>query len=246
MFFYLKQNSIMKVAFKILLVTIISLIIGLDLNAQLPTTDSLIYSKYWNKILPYSVHSKGDFLYAGIDNNIQLIYPDAFSQNFKIILSTQNGFLAKDSNAFLTIPSHAGHSFFSISIVSKENDTILIGKKQFIVKNVPYPILQIKNIIIDDQKTISRNAFCCGDSLQLYFTEDLPNSKSWYHIESFTINYFYGGVTMSVMNEGPILNKTSIELLNKFAPGKEIALKVLTVTPTNILRYLPLVRFKIL
>jgi hypothetical protein len=208
--------------------------------------DSALIKRYWNKVNIKSISSLGNNLYNGIDNYIQLIFPDRQSSTYKYYLTTNNGELFEyDETSYLTVPKNIGRSFISIHVITDENDTLLIGKKQLLVLNLPRPILKIGNTIISDQSDIDKQVFYKGDTLKIFFTDDLPESSNWYKIGWFSIGYAYGKIYVSAENNGDVINDEAKNFLNKIKPGCEVNIKVNTVSPSSLLRNLPLVKFKI-
>jgi hypothetical protein len=208
--------------------------------------DSALIKRYWNKVNIKSISSVGNNLYNGIDNFIQLVFPDRQSSTYKYYLSTNNGDLYEyDETSFLTVPKNLGRSYISINVITDDNDTLLIGKKQFPVINLPRPILKIGNTVINDQANIDKQTFFNGDTLKIFFTEDLPESENWYKIGWFSIGYSYGTMYISEDNNGNVFTQESKNLLDKVKPSWEVNIKVNSISPSGLLRNLPLVKFKI-
>jgi len=215
---------------------------------KLSATDSIIVKSYRNKILPKAINSKKDVLYNGIDNTLVLQYPDEHSKSFKYFLKTHNGIIYKADAGpgYNTIPKNSGRAFVSVFFINKNNDTLLIGKKEFAVLNIPLPSLKVKDIIINDQSSVDRKIFFTNDSIKVLFSEDIPASENWCVIERFNIGYAYGGVYVSIDNETPLLNKKTLDFLRKLRPSQELVIKVTSITPTGIIRHLPIVRFRVM
>jgi hypothetical protein len=208
--------------------------------------DSLLIKQYWNRINITSITSKGNNLYNGIDNYIQLVFPDKASSTFHYYISTNNGNIYEyDETSYLTIPKSSGRSFFSIYIITENNDTLMIAKKQLNVLNLPLPSLKIGNTVISEQTLIKKEILLGGDTLKVFFTEDIPESVNWYKIERFSVGYIYGTIYVSADNNGPIISDEAKNLLNKIRPGIEINIKINSVSPSGLLKNLPLVKFKV-
>lgn len=216
-------------------------------SQKLSASDSALVKTYRNKILPKAVNSKKDVLYNGIDNALMLQYPDESSKSFRYYLKSHNGIVykAESGYGFNIIPKNSGRAFISIFVI-KNNDTILVGKKEFAVLNIPLPCLKVKDIVIKDQATVDRRVFFTGDSIKVLFSEDIPSSDTWCIIERFNIGYAYGGVYVSIDNETPILTNKTLDFLKKLKPAQEVVIKVTSITPTGIIRHLPIVRFRAL
>jgi len=214
---------------------------------KLSAYDSLLIKTYRNKILPKAVNSKKDFLYNGIDNTLILQFPDEASKSFKYLIKTHNGIIDKGDVAsrYNIIPRNSGRAFISIYVITKKVDTILVGKKEFTVLSIPQPSLKIKDVVISEQSSIDRRIFFTGDSLKVLFSEDIPTSDTWCIIERFNVGCVYGGVYVSVDNETPLLTGKTLDFIKKLKPAQELVIKVTSITPTGIIRHLPIVRFRI-
>jgi hypothetical protein len=215
-------------------------------SQQLNSSDTLLIKQYWNKIYPVSKTSVSGVLYSGIDNYLELSFPDEDSKNYAYHLTTNNGKMFAAENGYLTIPDRAGRSFINIYLITYNSDTLLVGKKQLLVKNVPYPAIKIGNTVVKDSITLDRGIFFANDSMQLFFTDDLPESGKWYRIVNFSIGYVFGSVYISVDADGAKFDQKVRELIRKVNPGKDVLIRVNSVTPTRVLHYLPVVKFKII
>jgi hypothetical protein len=213
---------------------------------KMTSNDSMIYRNYWNKIGIKATGSKGDYLYNGIDNHLQVRCPDSISSKLRLFLGVNNGKIFKTEDGYLTIPKNVGRSFVTTYYSNENNDTLVIGKKQFIVLAISSPTLQIGQTIIKEKSTVDKNVFFTADSLKLFFTDDYPESEHWFNIEYFMIGYSYGGVYISVDNEGAKLSPKTLEFIKKLNPGQDVVIKVNSITPSTMLISLPLMRFKIL
>jgi hypothetical protein len=215
------------------------------LLAQKNAEDSALMKKYWNRVNIQSITSKGNNLYNGIDNYVQLVFPDKTSSTFKYILTSNNGEIYEyDETSFLALPKTNGWAFIAISIITENEDTLLIGKKRFPVINLPLPALKIGNTVISDQSDIDKNIFLSSDTLKVFFTDDIPECTTWYKIERFSIGYAYGKIYVSADNNGAVFKDEARTLVNKIRQGLEVNIKVHTVSPSGILKNLPLVKFK--
>jgi len=210
-------------------------------------SDSLLIRKYWDKIQLKSVTSKSGNLYVGINNYLELMFPSNEAVPYKVVLKTNNGKTQLINNKFVTIPTFAGNSYLRIYIINSNSDTLLVGRKKFTVFSIPDPSLIIGQTVINEKSNINRNVLLSGDSLKLYFTDDLPESSQWYHIDYFNSGYTYGGAFIYEDNDGAVFSKNSIEMIRKQMSGQEFVIKVVAVSPAaKHFRILPIVRFKII
>jgi hypothetical protein len=152
-----------------------------------------------------------------------------------------------DNNRFKTVPKFAGNSYVGVYMINSNNDTLLIGKKKFTVLRIPDPCLKVGNTVINDNGAISRNELLKGDSLKLFFTEDIPESIHWYNIDYFSSGYRYGGSFFYEENKGPLFSKNAMDIIKKQLPGQELVIKVVSISPkAEHFRIMPIVRFKML
>ena len=230
---------------KYTLLIVILFISNTTYSQKLSEADSLLRRKYYHRILPKAINSKIDILYSGIDNLIEIQFPDEASKRFKCLLKTNNGIIFESDNSYNTIPKNAGRSFISTYIITDKKDTILFGKKEFEVQNVPIPCLKVGSEIIKDQSIIDKKTFLNGDSLKVFFTDDIRSSENWCTIEFFNIGYTYGGKFISVDNKGALLTKNAFDFMSKLKSNASMVIKVSSINCSMIFKHLPLVRFKI-
>lgn len=214
-------------------------------SQRIDYNDSLLIRKYRNKVYPKSVTSVSNTLYAGIDNDLVMVYPDEKSKTYNYIVTTNNGSLYKTEDGYLNIPRNAGRSFFSIYLINEDHDTLLIGKKQFIVRNLPLASIKVGNVLISEGAEINKSLFMNGDSVKMFFTDDLPESAEWYIVKSFTVGYPYGKQFISADNDGPVVGEDVKSLINKVTENREISIRVNIVAPSGILRFLPITKFRL-
>jgi len=214
-------------------------------SQKISEADSLLRRKYYHKIYPTAINSKSDVLYDGIDNVLEIQYPDEASKKLKCILKTHNGILFESDNTYVTIPRNAGRAFISTYIITENKDTILIGKKEFTVQDVPIPCLKIGGEVIKDQSIIDRKVFFHGEVLQVFFLDDIKNSENWCTVEYFNLGYTYGGKYISVDNKGALLSKRTLDFIEKLKPSENMVIKVSDINCSKVFKHLPLVRFKI-
>lgn len=206
--------------------------------------DSLLIRKYRNKIYPQSVTSLSNTLYAGMDNDLVMVYPDEKSKTYNYIITTNNGSLYKTEEGYLNIPRNAGRAFFSIYLINEDQDTLLVGKKQFVVRNLPLASIKVGNVLIREGAKVNKALFMNGDSVKLFFTDDLPESAEWYVVKSFTVGYPYGRKFISADNNGPVIGEDIKNLISKVIDERDISIRVNIVAPSGILRFLPITKFK--
>jgi hypothetical protein len=224
--------------------TFVILFQGLLHARTIDGADSALIKTYWNRVNIKSLTSLNNNLYNGIDNYLTLVCPDQESAAFRFYLTCNNGSIYDyDEGTFLALPQNIGKAFIAIKIITNDNDTLLIGKKTLNVLNLPLPALKIGNTVISENTVISKQVFFSNDTLKLFFSEDLPESNSWYKIEWFSIGYTYGSIYKSVDNYSPVFKAETLKVLQQACKNCELVIKVHTVSPSGILKNLPLVRF---
>ncbi|HEY4787694.1 MAG TPA: hypothetical protein VIH57_16670 [Bacteroidales bacterium] len=208
----------------------------------------MLIKKYWDKIQLVSITSRSGDLYAGINNSLEVMFPEGETLPYKVHLTTNNGSIKPlNSDRFVTDPKFVGNSYVRIFLVVSNNDSVLVGRKKFTVSSIPSPCLKIGQTIIQENSTVNRKIFFGNDSLKLYFTNDLPESDDWYKIDFFNSGFTYGGAYFYEDNKGPILSKNAIDVIQKQLPGREMVIKVISVTPkAQHFRIMPIIRFKII
>ena len=211
---------------------------------KISEADSLLRQKYYHRVFPKAINSINNFLYDGIDNAMVMEYPDEASKKLHYLVKTHNGIIFETDSGYITIPKNTGRAFISVFMLT-DHDTILLGKKEFTVLNVPIPTLKIGKSIVKDLAAIDRQDFFRGDSLKVYFTDDLEYSDNWCKVEYFNIGYVFGGKYFSVDNKGPMLSGKTLDFIAKLKFNQEIVIKVMSVDCSHIFKHLPLVRFKI-
>lgn len=214
-------------------------------SQRIDYNDSLLIRKYRNKVYPKSVTSLSNTLYAGIDNDLVMVYPDDKSKAYHYMITTNNGSLYKTEDGYLNIPRNAGRAFFSIYLINEELDTLLIGKKQFVVRNLPLASVKVGNVVIREGAELNKALFLNGDSIKLFFTDDVPESAEWYVVKSFTMGYSYGRQFISAENRSPVIGEDIKNLISKVTEDREISIRVNIVAPSGILRFLPITKFKL-
>lgn len=221
---------------------------GANVTAQtLDHSDSILISKYWDKIRIVSITSKSGDLYTNYNNYLEIRMPENVFAPSSTILKTNNGTIEKDDKNLITVPKFAGNSYFSIYMINEDNDTVLVGRQRLTVNRLPEPCLKIGQTVINDQSKVNRNIFFSGDSLKLFFTDDLPESSQWYHIDYFNSGFTYGGAYFYEENKGAMFSKKSLDLIKRHMPGQDFIIKVMAVSPKSFQsRFLPIIRFKML
>lgn len=214
---------------------------------RLSSSDSLLIKKYWDKIQIYSTTSKSGNLYVNINNYLSLKFPGNEAPPYELILKTNNGKVETLDNKYITVPKFIGNAYIRVLAITPKQDTLLICKKKLSVLGIPEPSLIIGNTVISENSTINRNALLSGDSLKLFFTEDLPESTRWYRIDYFNAGYTYGGAYFYEDNKGAFFSKKSLEIVRKQLPGQEFVIKVIAISPMPEYNFiLPIIRFKFL
>jgi hypothetical protein len=216
-------------------------------SQKIDSKDSLLILKFWDKIQISSITSQSGNLYVGINNYLELKFPKGETLPYRLFLKTNNGTLDLVTNKFVIVPKYIGNSYIRIYIINDHNDTLLIGRKKLIVLGIPDPCLILGHTIIHENSIVNRNIFLKGDSLKLFFTEDLTESKKWYNIDYFDSGYTYGGGYFYEDNKGSVFSNEAVESIKKLHSGQELVIKIIAVSPrAQHFRIMPIVRFRML
>jgi hypothetical protein len=219
---------------KILLIFLIITTISLKLAAQ-DQVDSVVAL--------ITLTSKNQNLYAGIDNYLVLKKDSKVLSSLKYNLSTNNGIIKDADSCFLIVPKFTGLATLKIYRITPVNDSIFVKNEEFKVLNLPIPSLRIGECAIGSHNYIDRKVFLAGDSLRIFFSDDIISSNTWCKVTSFNFGYQYGNNYISVDNNSPIFSEETIRFLKKINSGQEVVIKVNNISTSQLIKNLPLIRF---
>lgn len=208
--------------------------------------DILVQQSYYNKVIPISISSKSNLLYNGIDNFLRLQFPDEASKKFHYYVKSHNGIVTRTDSGYVVVPKFAGRAFISVFMITSHKDTLILGKKEFKVVNLPLPTVKVGDVVINSESVVDRKTFFSGNALKVFFTDDIPNSDTWCNVLYFNLGYSFGGSYVSVDNNGALPSKETIDFIKKIRSGQEITIKVVNISSSIVVKDLPLVRFRML
>jgi hypothetical protein len=187
-----------------------------------------------------AVDSKNNILYAGIDNRIITDY-SRFEEDHEYILKVNNGIIFSDSIYYISVPDRPGDARFLVLGI-RDNDTALIGYRYFEVRNVPEPLLAVDTLRLKEEDVISKNHLLNCDSLNIFISDDIIGSESWFKIVKFTLGYVYGGYYVEHVNNTNKLSRETKQIIYTIGPTKEIIIKPVVKGEGKLIKELPIFR----
>ena len=190
----------------------------------------------------YTLNSKSNTLYLGIDNYIHV--PEVYLNDSAYDIRINNGKIFKDSSLINVIPRRLPDAFLNIYKYA-DQDTILIKSIRYFIKYVPKPCILINNQCLNDISIIDRNEFINNPVLGIYISDDIIGSQDWYKIKRFSFGYVFGSVYKSFESSTNLLTDEMIEALHHLKPGQEVHIKISIVSQGFLVSYLPVYTIKI-
>jgi hypothetical protein len=185
-------------------------------------------------------NSRNDFLYVGIDNVIKINYPKLEGSD-EYILKVNNGEVIADSIYYISIPKRQGKARFLL--YKKENsDSILVGYKYFVVRNVPDPSLAFDNFRVTKGDTVRKSDLLNSEYINIYISSDIINSENWFKIKEFTLGYEYGSYYYEHTNNTNRISYETKQVINTLGPTKEIVIKPIVEGEGGLIKELPIYR----
>jgi hypothetical protein len=208
-----------------------------------PITDTIKAQGKYGTQLPegtiISITSRKGYLYAGIDNYLQ-VNQSLISECDTLLIAASNGTILFDTlNMFVLFPDRVGSMRLTIQCM-KNSDTLITGYCYFTVFNVPDPVLTLNDQPIGSPLSISKASFLSSDSLGVYFGNDIYGSEKWIRITDFTIGYNYGGFHISHVNNSNKISAKTKEIISNLGPDHEISILISVKTEGNVQKQLPI------
>jgi len=183
-------------------------------------------------------------LYSGIDNYI-MIDTSLTQACDTFFLTITNGTVYSDTlNSFLILPSRPGNARVVLKCI-QDLDTVILGYRNFSVFNLPEPQIVLNGKPLRSNASLSKSEFYSCDSVNVYFSDDLPGSGEWLKIKSFTIGYTYGGFHVSHTNESNIISEKTRQLISTLRPDYAISVKFIVESEGKVKKQLPIYRINI-
>ncbi len=198
------------------------------------------YGNELNDSVLVAIDSRNNILYTGIDNYIIADF-SKFEENYEYIIKVNNGIVFSDSNYYVAIPDRPGDARFLVLGI-RDNDTVLIGYRYFEVRNVPEPLLAIDTLRLKEEDVISKNHFLNSDSLDIFISDDIIGSETWFRIIKFTLGYLYGGYYVEHTNDTKIISRETKQIIYTIGPTKEIIIKPVVEGEGKLIKELPIFR----
>jgi hypothetical protein len=173
-----------------------------------------------------AANSINNILYIGIDNIIELNHVGPADQ---LIMTTDNGRIYKEENAFVSIPKTKGASKLQLYRAT-EQDTVLIKEEKFPTLYLQEPIVTLDTVKTRGMKEVSKQFMLQCDSVGIYITDDIVDIDSWYTVTGFTFGYVYGSHFISTYNRGKQINDKVKGYIKNMPPGHELTIRVELIT----------------
>jgi hypothetical protein len=221
---------------------IISFILLLLLNFNLLRAQGRYGEQLPENSITSSLSNKG-YLYSGIDNLIRIDY-SIISECDTFFLMAPGSIIIHDTiDKFLIIPERPGTIRLSVYCL-KGKDTMALGYRYFTVNNIPDPSIKINGHILITPALISKNLLLSGDSISIYFSDDLIGSENWFRITDFSIGYNYGGFHVSHLNPSNKISMQTKNLISRLGPDHEISIQFTVESEGKIKKQLPIYRIQ--
>ena len=218
---------------------ILSLIVLLSGMSRIIFCQSRYGDELDSKVLR-AVNSRGGYLYAGMDNIVEINYRDP-GENGDYFITANNGIVFRDSLDFISIPVRTGKARFLL-FRREGNDSVLLGYKFFTVKNIPEPMLTFDNVKVKERDIISKRHLLDTKRLNIYVSNDIIGSDRWFTVIKYTFGYEYGGYYVEhTIESGEISIKTK-QIVNTLGPAREIIIKPVVAGEGQLILELPIYR----
>jgi hypothetical protein len=180
----------------------------------------------------YSITSKSNVLYAGIDN--QLLINDTLLYQFDtVLLKCNNGIILYDS-LYIVIPRKPGNLRIEVH-AEKNGKTDTLGFSNFRVFSLPAPIIAFDTIALHENMKMSREDFIQADSLYILISEDIPDSKNWIQIREFSIGFNYSGYFIEASSKDSSINQEMKKLVLAYGNWRWFSIKLITQSGTSLM-----------
>jgi hypothetical protein len=189
-----------------------------------------------------SVNSFGNYLYVGIDNEVEVNKENIPYKS--IFLTTNNGDLYEDNDKFYTIPSVPGTCVIKIFKVVG-NDTSFVFLKQMVVKPLPAPYLAFNDIQLSTTKAVTKSFLLQEKPFEIHLSKDFVIDTLWFTVKEITLGYTYGKYYVSKTCTGNHFSKQLKEEINKLQPGREIDLVMKVKSSENMYKTMSVLKLKV-
>jgi hypothetical protein len=181
----------------------------------------------------YSITSKSNTLYNGIDNYLK-IDSRLYKSYDSLLLETNNGLIIYN-DAYTIIPLRSGKLRIELCGI-KNNIRDTIGYCNFKVNQLPTPKITFSDTCIVRDSLASLNGFLMADSISISFTDDIPGSENWIRVNEFSIGYSYGGCIFEQTSTSNIITNDMKTMVYNYGHGRCFSIKLIThSTPTMFL-----------
>lgn len=198
---------------------------------QLSETDTIIV-----------ITSHNGFLYAGIDNYIEI--NQKFLPYKNIIVEVAKGIVMQDEDYYMLMVGRPGNTTLSVYQYDM-GDTVLVFRRNMIIKAVPAPYIAFNGSKLDDLEAIQKQQLLVVKRFEVKISEDLIDDDDWFQIKNITVGYPYGKMYITKSCEGAELSKEILDEIATIAPGKEIAFAFTLTASGDVYKRIPPIRLKL-
>lgn len=188
------------------------------------------------------ISSYNNYLYAGIDNYIE-INPKLLPYK-NILIEVEKGMAMPDNGNYMIMVGKPGTTVISIYQYDK-GDTLLVYKKAMTVKAVPAPYVTFNGVKLEELEYINKKQLNVTAEFKVEVSEDIIDDEDWFTIKTITVGYPYGQQYVTKTCNGPRLTKEIIDDLTMLSPGKEIAFAFTLTASGDVYKRIQPVRIKL-
>lgn len=187
------------------------------------------------------VSLSGDF-YVGIDNPFSVQLPGYQPETYEIL--TNNGEIYRDSLKLIVSPLRSGTIRFMFHHLDSSKHNFL-GHLVFKVYDLPDLKLMLDTLIIENNTLCTIDQLYNSDSLSIYISSDIPDSRNWFTIKEFTLGYSKGGYYVANNNPGALFSEETKNLIKELKPGRQISFNAIIQSNTKVSKVLPVVKLMV-
>ncbi len=190
----------------------------------------------------YALNSYGNFLYAGIDNEVAINKKNVPFK--KLIVECSHGMAMEDEENFDIIPAKPGET--TISIYQFDNvDTVPVIKKLFIVKSVPQPYVTFDFRKLGQNEFLLRSQLLNTNKFEIHLSDDFIDDSQWFSIKEIFFGYPIGKLYVTKSCEGPKLSDEILKCIRVLPSGTEVSFGFTIAGNGDLFKRIAPIRLKI-
>ena len=190
----------------------------------------------------YSLNSKSNTIYLGIDNAIYI--PEKYRNKPEYVFATDNGFLSIDTGIINIIPRRLPDLHIYVYRLNG-TDSVLVLKERYFTNYIPRPCVTLANKCITNYEKIDRKFFIENPKLGIFVSDDISGANNWIKINRLTLGFVFSSVYKSYETNGDTLSEEMKKVLMYVKPGQQIDIKVSIETLGEMMMYLPVYKLVI-